>query len=75
VGCEGTVAGNKVTVSMYYDGPALVQLETKGSDITRRRFAVTGQPNMMDLELRPIVGPGRAETLLLKRIKISAGGR
>lgn len=75
VECAGTVAGNKATVSMYYDGPALVQLETKGSDVTRRRFTVTGQPDMMDLELRPIVGPGKVETLHLKRIKISAGGR
>src|ERR1019366_7534122 len=75
VECEGTVAGNKATVSMYYDGPALVQLETKGSDVTRRRFTVTGQPDMMDLEVRPIVGAGKAETLHLKRINISAGGR
>jgi hypothetical protein len=75
VECEGTVAGNKATVSMYYDGPALVQLETKGSDVTRRRFTVTGQPDMMDFEVRPIVGAGKAETLHLKRINISAGGR
>ena len=73
--CEGTVAGNKATVTMYYDGPALVQLETKGSDVTRRRFALTGQPDMMDLEVRPIVGAGKAETLHLKRIKISAESR
>ena len=72
VDCEGTVAGNKATVTMYYDGPALVQLETKGSDVTRRRFTVTGQPDMMDLDVRPIVGAGKAETLHLKRIKNSA---
>ena len=75
VDCEGTVAGNKATVSMYYDGAALVQLETKGSDVTRRRFSVPGQPDMMDLEVRPIVGAGKAETLHLKRIKISAESR
>jgi hypothetical protein len=75
VDCEGTVGGIKATVSMYYDGSALVQLETKGSDVTRRRFSVPAQPDMMDLEVRPIVGAGKAETLHLKRIKISAGGR
>ena len=75
VDCEGTVGGIKATVSMYYDGSALVQLETKGSDVTRRRFGVPGEPDMMDLEVRPIVGAGKAETLHLKRIKISAGTR
>jgi hypothetical protein len=70
--CEGTVASNKATVTMYYDGPALVQLETKGSDVTRRRFSVPGQPDMMDLEVRPIVGADKVETLHLKRIKNSA---
>jgi hypothetical protein len=75
VDCEGTVGDIKATVSMYYDGSALVHLETKGSDVTRRRFSVPGQPDMMDLEVRPIVGAGKAETLHLKRIKISAGGR
>ena len=75
VDCEGTVGGIKATVSMYYDGSALVQLETKGSDVTRRRFSVPGQPDMMDLEVRPIVGAGKAETLHLKRIKTSAESR
>jgi hypothetical protein len=72
VDCERTVGGVKATVSMYYDGSALVQLETKGADVTRRRFSVSGQPDMMDLEVRPIVGAGKAETLHLKRIKNSA---
>jgi hypothetical protein len=67
--CEGTVEGKKAKTTMYYDGPALVQLETQGSDVTRRRFAVAGQPDMMDIEAVPIVGPGKKETLHLKRIK------
>ena len=75
VECEGTVEGKKAKVTMYYDGPALVQFETKGSDVTRRRFAVTGQPDMMDIEVVPIIGAGKAETLHLKRIKVSAESR
>ncbi len=73
--CEGTVEGKNAKVTMYYDGPALVQLETKGSDVTRRRFTVSGQPDMMDLEVMPILGAAKAETLHLKRIKNSAGSR
>jgi len=67
--CEGTVEGKKAKITMYYDGPALVQLETQGSEVTRRRFAVGGQPDVMDIEVVPIVGAGKAETLHLKRIK------
>jgi hypothetical protein len=73
--CEGTVEGKKASVSMYYDGPALVQLVTKGSDVTRRRFAVTGQGDMMEIEVMPIVGADKAETLHLRRIKLSNKGR
>ena len=69
--CEGTVEGKKATVSMYYDGPALVQLLTRGSNVTRRRLTVTGQRDMMEIELMPIVGTDKAETFHLKRIKLS----
>jgi hypothetical protein len=67
--CEGTIKGMKATVSMYYDGPALVLFSTIGSDVTRRRFSVTGQPDIMEIDVMPIVGPDKAETLHLKRIK------
>jgi hypothetical protein len=70
--CEGKVEGKKASVSMYYDGPALVQLLSKGSDVTRRRLAVTGQGDMMDIEVMPIVGADKAETLHLKRIKLTS---
>jgi hypothetical protein len=73
--CEGTVKGMKANVRMYYDGPALVQFETRGEDVTRRRLSVTGQPDMMEIEVMPIVGADKAETLHLKRVKLSAEGR
>jgi hypothetical protein len=70
--CEGTDAGKKAKVSMYYDGPVLVQFETAGSDVTRRRFAIAGQPDVMEIEVMPIVGGDKSETLHLKRIKLSS---
>jgi hypothetical protein len=60
---------------MYFDGPALVQLMTKGSDVTRRRFAVTGQGDTMEIEVMPIVGADKADTLHLKRIKLTSKNR
>jgi hypothetical protein len=73
--CEGTVGGKKAKVTMYYDGPALVQLETRGSEVTRRRFTVTGQPDVMEIEVMPIQGPDKAETLHLKRIQLASASR
>ncbi len=75
VECEGTANGTKATMTMYYDGAALVQFETKGSDVTRRRFTVTGQPDVLEIEVTPIVGGDKAETLHLKRIKPSSAAR
>jgi len=66
--CEGTVKGAKASVRMYYDGSALVQFETRGEDVTRRRLTVTGQPDMMEIDVMPIIGSDKAETLHLKRI-------
>lgn len=66
--CEGTVKGVKASVRMYYDGPTLVQFETRGEDVTRRRLTATGQPGMMEIDVTPIVGTDTAETLHLKRI-------
>lgn len=69
--CEGRVSGKKAKVVMYFNGPTLVQMETVGSDITRRRFTVAAEPDMMELMVVPLVGDVKAETRHLKR---TAGG-
>src|SRR5580700_11199101 len=38
--CDIKIGGRKATVSMYYNGPALVQLETKGSQVVKRKFSI-----------------------------------
>jgi hypothetical protein len=70
--CEGTVKGQKANVTMYYDGPALVQFETLGTDVTRRRFHVAAQPDTLEIEVMPIVGGDKAETLHLTRISAAS---
>ncbi|SRR5579885_2437429 len=67
VDCEAKDSGKSAKVSMYYNGPALVQLETKGSEVTKRRFTAKDQESM-DLEIIPIVPGGNTETVHLKRI-------
>lgn len=68
VDCEAKDAGKSAKVSMYYNGPALVQLETKGSEVTKRRFIAKDQESV-DLEVTPIVPGGSSETVHLKRVK------
>jgi hypothetical protein len=70
--CEGTDTGKKVKVVMYFNGPTLVQMETEGSNVIKRRFTVTDKPDMMDLEVMPLTGHPKPETLHLKRMPVTA---
>lgn len=67
--CEIKDSGRQAKVSMWFSGPKLVELETKGSEVVKRRFALSGQGDTMELEVIPIVPVGRSETKLLKRIQ------
>lgn len=66
--CEGMNSGKKVKVVMYYSGPALVQLETAGSDVTKRQWAVAEQTDTLELVVTAITGNAKAETVHLKRM-------
>ena len=71
--CEGTASGKKSKVTMYFNGPTLVQLETVGSDVIKRQFTVREQPDMMEIEVMPIIGSAKSEMLHLKRMPPSTG--
>ena len=73
--CEGTASGKKSKVTMYFNGPTLGQLETVGSDVIKRQFTVREQPDMMEIEVIPIIGSAKSETLHLKRMPPSTGSR
>ncbi len=66
--CSTKVDGKSAKISMYFNGPALVVLETRGSDVTKERFSTMGDDEMQ-LEVMPISGKGKAETLHFKRSK------
>jgi len=70
--CEIRDAGRKATVSVWFSGAKLVELETKGSEVVKRRFAVAGQGDTMQLEVIPIVPADPPQTKLLKRVQVSA---
>jgi hypothetical protein len=70
--CDGTASGKKTKVVMYYNGPTLVELETVGSDVVKRQFTVTEQPEVMELAVMAITGNTKSETLHLKRMPSTA---
>ncbi len=74
VGKECTVkdSGHKVKVSMWYNGPKLVEIETRGSEVVKRRFSVAESGDNMEMELIPITPSGKAETFHLKRTQLAA---
>lgn len=66
--CASEDAGRRSKVSMWFNGPMLVELETRGSQIVKRRFRITANGDTMDLETIPIVPPGKSETVHFKRV-------
>jgi len=50
--CDIKISGKKAKVSMYYNGAALIQLETKGDAITKRKFTING--NGLKVEVTPM---------------------
>lgn len=70
--CEIKAAGKKATVSMWFNGPLLVEMETKGSDVVKRRFKILPQGDVMEMEVIPIVPGGKTETFQFKRAQLAA---
>ncbi len=54
--CDVKIGGHKASVSMYYNGSALVQFETRGGQIVKRRFSVLPSGNAMKVEVTPMTG-------------------
>src|SRR5580658_4364104 len=51
--CAIKRAGHKSKVVLYFNGPKLIEMETTGNQVVKRRFAVTGDGDTMDLETIP----------------------
>jgi hypothetical protein len=52
--CEIRISGKKAKVSLYYNGSALIQLETRGDTVTKRKFLVSGSG--LKVEVTPMTG-------------------
>jgi hypothetical protein len=65
--CEIKHGGHKSKVALWFNGPKLVEMETMGTEVVKRRFTVTGSGDTMDLETIPLVPGGPNETTHFKR--------
>jgi len=65
--CNVKDSGHSVTVSLYFNGPRLVEFETRGKETVKRRFLANGDDGM-DMDVIPVVPEGKTETVHFKRV-------
>ena len=65
--CAVKNGGHKSKVSLWFNGAALIELETTGNQVVKRRFIVTGNGDTMDLETIPIAPGGQPGTVHFTR--------
>jgi hypothetical protein len=57
----------EATVSLWQNGPKLVELRTRGDRVTKRRFTLADKGSTLDVEVLPISPPGETQTLAYSR--------
>jgi hypothetical protein len=70
--CQIKDAGHRAKVMMYFNGPKLIETETIGSRVVKRRFTVTGDGDTMEVETIPVEPEGKPETAVFKRVQTEA---
>jgi hypothetical protein len=65
--CKMTDSGKDAKISMWFNGSSLIQMETKGSDVTKRKFSVGPEGDKLSVEIIQIVPAGKTETFHFKR--------
>jgi hypothetical protein len=65
--CDVKVSGHKVAISMYFNGAILVQIETRGDQIVKRRFTVEPAGNTLKVETIPMMAHAQPEEMEFER--------
>jgi hypothetical protein len=65
--CKVKRDGHAVTVTMWFSGPALVELTSRGATVVKRRFEPSAKGDTMELQVIPVVPSGKTETFTLVR--------
>lgn len=70
--CDGRDAGKKVKVTLYFNGPKLVVIETKGDEVMKRRFGFGQAADVMELEMMPMAPAGPTQTVHFTRMQTAS---
>ena len=73
--CEAKDSGRHAKVSFYFNGSKLVELETRGSEVVKRRFSVGDKGDWMEVELIPVVPEGKTAVERFRRVPVSTAGK
>jgi hypothetical protein len=65
--CDVKVSGHKAKVSLYYNGAALVEIETIGNDTIKRHFAVQPSGHSMNVQVTHMEGRVQTEETEFER--------
>lgn len=65
--CDTKESGKAMKVSLYFNGPKLVEWETRGKQVVKRRFGIAEDGVTLEMEIIPITAAGKAETLRFHR--------
>jgi hypothetical protein len=71
VECAVKDAGKSAKVIMYFNGSRLVETETKGSEVVKRRFTLAPKDDTLEVEVMPLVPSGDTEKLVFKRLALT----
>jgi hypothetical protein len=67
--CDVSESGKGAKVSLYFNGSKLVELETRGKQVVKRRFGIGEDGVTLEIEVIPITAAGKLETLRFRRVK------
>lgn len=67
--CGMTESGKPAIASLYFNDAKLVELETKGRQVVKRRFGVAGTGDVLEVEIIPVVPAGKPELLRFERVQ------
>jgi hypothetical protein len=65
--CDVKVGGHKAAISMYFNGAILVQIETKGDQIVKRRFSIEPSGNTLKVETIPMAAHAQPAEMEFER--------
>jgi hypothetical protein len=65
--CQAKEDGHTEKVMVYFNGPKLVELTERGSEVDKRRFELSPDGNTMQLEIIPLSSSGKTETMKFQR--------